>query len=98
MLGASTNVILRNSGTSDGSGSFRLMMILYVWLMFWSVVSWITVIHFSVVTLLYLHQLQCIKYSATRILRNTSRYNSIIPVLIKKLPWMLVEYRFQCLR
>ena len=57
------------------------------------VVGWITVTHFSGVSLqeLNLRKLQCIENSAARIVSNTSRYPSITPVL-KRVHWLPVEH------
>ena len=43
----SVKVVLLNSVVSDMSGSFSLMMFLYLWLMLLLIVSWITANHFS---------------------------------------------------
>ena len=47
MFRMSAKVVLHNSMISDMSGSFLLMMLLYLWLMLLLVVSWITATHFS---------------------------------------------------
>ena len=66
-------------------------MILYLWPMLLLVGSWITVTHFSGVSLSSIF----INYSASKtvqIVSNTSKYTSITPVL-KKLHWLPVEHR-----
>ena len=47
MFRMSAKVVLCNSVISDMSGSFLLMMLLYLWLMLLLVVGWITATHFS---------------------------------------------------
>ena len=51
MFRMSAKVVLCNSVTLDMSGGFLLMMLLYLWPMLLLVVSWISVIHFSGVSL-----------------------------------------------
>ena len=63
-------VVLRNSVTLDMSGGFLLMMLLYFWPMLLLVVGWITVSHFSGVSLSSIF----VNYSGARIVSNTSRY------------------------
>ena len=53
--------VLCNSLTSDMSGNFLLMMLLYLWLMLLLVVSWITTSHFSGVS----PSSVCVNYSAS---------------------------------
>ena len=47
MFRMSAKVGLCNSMTSDMSGSFLLMVLMYLWLMLLLVISWITATHFS---------------------------------------------------
>ena len=47
MFRMSAKVVLSNSVISDMTGSFLLMMLLYLWLMLLLVVGWITATHFS---------------------------------------------------
>ena len=51
MFRMSAKVVLCNSVILDMSGGFLLMMCLYLWPMLLLVVDWITVIHFSGVSL-----------------------------------------------
>ena len=78
MFKVSAKVVLCNGGTPDVSGSFLLMMLLYLWPRVFSVVSWITVLHFLRVINPCI--LQCTQNSAAKILFNTNRYISITPV------------------
>ena len=92
MFRMSTKVVLCNSVILDTSGGFLLMMLLYLWPMLLLVVGWITVTHFSGVSLSSIFvKLQCIQNSAARIISNTTRYTSITAVL-KKLHWLPVEH------
>ena len=74
----------------DMSGSFLLMMLLYLWPMLLLVVGWINSL-FRSLSKFNLRKLQYIQNSAARIVSNTSRYTSITPVL-KKLHWLPVEH------
>ena len=51
MFRMSAKVVLCNSVILDMSGGFLLMMLLYLWPMLLLVVGWITVTHFSGVSL-----------------------------------------------
>ena len=51
MFRMSAKVVLCNSVILDMSGSFLLMMLLYLWPMLFLVVGWITITHFSGVSL-----------------------------------------------
>ena len=55
----------KNSVTSDTSGSFELMMLLYLWLMLLLLVRWITATHFSGVSQSSIY----INYSASKIVQ-----------------------------
>ena len=65
MFRMSAKVVLCNSVILDMSGGFLLMMLLYLWPMLLLVVSWITVTHFSVVSL----NSNIINYSASKIVQ-----------------------------
>ena len=60
--------------------------------MFWLVVGWTTVAHFSGVSKFNLHRLQSIQNSADRIVTHSSKYTPITPVL-RKLHWLPVQCR-----
>ena len=62
MFRMSAKVVLYNSMILDMSGSFLLMMLLYLWPMILLVVGWITVTHFSGVSL----SLIFVNYSASK--------------------------------
>ena len=100
MFRMSAKVILCNSVILDMSGSFLLMMLLYLGPMLLLVVGWITVTHFSGVSLssIFINysasktvQLESYQipvdtlHSAARIVSNTCRYT-------KKLHWLPVEH------
>ena len=85
-------VVSGNSVTLDMSGSFLVMMLLYLWPTLLLVVIWITVTHFSGVSKCNLRKLQSIQNSAARTVLNNIRYASITPVL-KKLLWLPVQHR-----
>ena len=84
----SAKVVSFNSMNLDMSGSFLLMVPLYLWPML-LVVGWITVTHLTHSLYKFnLHKLQYIQNSAPRIVSNTSRYTSITPV-----HWLPTEHR-----
>ena len=68
MFRMSAKVVLCNSMTLDMSGGFLLMMRLYLWPMLLLVVSWITVTHFSGVSLSSIF----VNYSASKIVQPES--------------------------
>ena len=65
MFRISAKVVLCNSVTLDLSGGFLLMMLLYLWPMLLLVVCWITVTHFSGVSLSSMF----VNYSASKIVQ-----------------------------
>ena len=67
MFRMSAKVVLFNSMTLDMSGSFLLMMFLYLWPMLLLVVGWIIVTHFSGISLSSIWEIT---------VSNTSRYTS----------------------
>ena len=65
MFRMSAKVVLCNSVTLDMSSSFSLMMLLYLWQILLLVVGWITVTHFSRVSLSSIF----VNYSAFKIVQ-----------------------------
>ena len=70
-------VVLCNSMILDMSGAFLLMMLLYLWPMLLLVVGWITVIHFSGVSLSSIF----VNYSASKIVQLES-YQITVDTLV----------------
>ena len=91
MFRMSAKVVLCSSMTSDMSGDFQLMKLLYLWLMLLLVVGWITATHFSGVSPSSIYTNNCIQNSSARIVSNTSRYTSTT-VLLEKLHWLTVKH------
>ena len=92
MFRMSAKVVSCNSVTLDMSGSFLLMMLLYLCQCscYSSQLDYCNSL-FRSLSKFNLCKLQCIQNSAARIVSNASRKSSITPVL-KKLHWLPVEH------